>query len=172
MTHRMPATLLGLLTLLMSGCGYMLGPQPVANVRTVYIPVFQTDSFRRNLDYLLTEAVHREIRTRSAYRITDESTADTILTGQIVDIRKDVLSQTRYDDARELQLLLGVRIKWVDRRDGRILQERVFPIGQELAQHSSQVSFAPELGHSMATAEQKAAERLAARIVDMMEMPW
>lgn len=172
MTVRRSAWLAGLLVLLTSGCGYMFGPQPIDGVRTVCVPIFQTDSMRRNLDYLLTEAVKREIQTRTAYRLADESTADTILTGHIVDIRKDVLSETRFDDARELQISLGVRIQWRDRRNGRILQERVFPVGQELAQHSSEVGFAPELGHSMATAQQEAAERLAARIVDTMEMPW
>ena len=155
-----------------SGCGYMLGPQSVPGVRTVHVPIFETDSFRRNLDYLLTEAVQQEIRTRSSYRLVDEVTADTILQGRIVDIRKDVLTETRFDDPRELQLLVGVRIAWVDRRNGRILQARVFPVSQDLAHHSSQVSFAPELGHSLATAQQKAVEHLAAQIVDVMEAPW
>ena len=49
------------------------------DVRTVHVPVFQSESFRRNLDYLLTEAVQREIRTRTPYRLDDAETADTIL---------------------------------------------------------------------------------------------
>ena len=171
MTHRLPV-LLSLLLLTISGCGYAFGPQAVRGVRTVHVPVFQTDSFRRNLDYLLTEAVHSEIRTRSAYQLDNEPTADTILTGRIVDYRKDLLSETRFDDARELQLSLGVQVSWIDRRSGRVLQERSFPIERALAQHAASVSFAPELGHSMATAQQKAAERMAAQIVDMMERPW
>jgi len=137
------------------------------------VPVFQTDSFRRDLDRLLTEAVHSEIRTRTAYRLEDnERTADTILKGRIVDYRKDLLSETRFDDARELELSLGVQISWVDRRTGRVLQERYFPVGQNLAQAATNVSFAPELGQSMATAQQKSAERMAAQIVDMMEQRW
>jgi hypothetical protein len=172
----MPAhrRLLAALTLVLSasGCGYVYGPQGVPGVRTVHVSIVESDSFRRNMDYLLTEAIQREVRTRSAYRLTDQHTADTILEGRIVDMRKDVLSETRFDDARELQLSLGMQISWIDRRSGRVLQERVFPLGQTLAQHAANVSFAPELGHSMATAQQKAAERLAAQIVDMMEMPW
>jgi len=161
-----------ILVLSTSGCGYVYGPQGVPGVRTVHVSIVESDSFRRNMDYLLTEAIHREVRTRSAYRLADQHSADTILEGRIVDMRKDVLSETRFDDARELQLNLGVRFAWIERRSGRVLQERVFPLGQTLAQHAANVSFAPELGHSMATAQQTAAERLAAQIVDMMEMPW
>lgn len=154
------------------GCGYTFGPSNLPSVRTIHVPVFQTDSFRRDLDYLLTEAVHTEIKTRSGYRLADESTADTILEGRIVDIRKNPLSETRFDDPREVQLMVGVQIQWIDRRNGRILQQRTFPIGEQLAQHSSQVSFAPEVGQSLATAQQESVQRLAAQIVDLTEMPW
>ena len=155
-----------------AGCGYTLGTQTLHDVRTVHVPVFQSDSFRRNLDYLLTEAVQREIRTRTPYRLEDAETADTILKGKIVDIRKSVLSETRYDDPRELQLMLGAEVTWVDRRSGQILHQQTFPISSALTQQASAVSFAPEVGQSLATAQQEAATRLASRIVDLMEAPW
>ncbi len=155
-----------------SGCGYTLGTPVVQGVRTVHVPVFKCDSFRRNLDYLLTEAVQKEIRTRTPYRLDEAETADTILRGRIVEIRKSPLSETRYDDPRELQLMVGAEVTWVDRRSGQILQQQLFPIGPELTQQASNVSFAPEVGHSLATAQQESVQRLAARIVDLMEMPW
>lgn len=155
-----------------SGCGYMFGPSTVQGVRTIHVPVFQTQGFRRNLDYLLTEAVQDEIKNRSGYRLADAGIADTVLQGKIIDVRKNPLSETRFDDAREVQLMLGAEISWVDRRSGRILQQQVFPIAQQLAQHSSQVSFAPEVGHSLATAQQQAVTKLASQIVDLTEMPW
>lgn len=172
MARRLPSLLIVLLAIIASGCGYTFGPQPVHGVRTVHVAVFQTDSFRRDLDRLLTEAVQSEIRTRTAYRLEDEHAADTILRGRVIDYRKDLLSETRFDDARELQLSIGVEIAWVDRRSGRVLQQRVFAIGNELAHYAANASFAPELGHSMATAQQEAAQRMAAQIVDTMEHPW
>lgn len=155
-----------------SGCGYVFGPQSVQGVRTVHVAILQTESFRRDLDRLLTEAVQNEVRNRTAYRLEDEHLADTILRGRIIDLRKDLLSETRFDEARELQLSLGVEASWIDRRNGQVLQQRVFVIGNELAHYAANASFAPELGHSMATAQQQAAERMAARIVDMMEQSW
>ncbi|MCA9057065.1 MAG: LptE family protein [Planctomycetaceae bacterium] len=156
----------------LSGCGYMLGPPSRQHVRTVHVAVFQSDSFRRNLDYLLTEAVQREVKTRGAYRLADEPVADTILKGRIVDIRKNPLSETRFDDARELQLLVGVEISWIDRRNGQVLMQETLSVDPVLTHAVDQVSFAPEVGQSMATAQQEAATRLAGRIADLMEMPW
>lgn len=155
-----------------AGCGYTLGTQTLHDVRTVHVPVFKSESYRRNLDYLLTEAVQREIRTRTSYRLEDADTADTILKGRIVEIRKSVLSENRYDDPRELQLMVGAEVTWVDRRSGQILHQQTFPVGPQLTQQASNVSFAPEVGHSLATAQQEAAQRLASQIVDLMEAPW
>ena len=154
------------------GCGYTFGTPMVQGVRTVHVPVFKSDSFRRNLDYLLTEAVQKEVRTRTGYRLDDAETADTILRGRIVEIRKTPLSENRFDDPRELQLMVGAEVTWVDRRSGQILQQQTFPLGPELSQQASSVSFAPEVGHSLATAQQESATRLAARIVDLLEAPW
>jgi len=154
------------------GCGYTLGTPVVQGVRTVHVPVFKSDSFRRNLDYLLTEAVQKEIRTRGGYRLDEAETADTILRGRIVEIRKTPLIENRFDDPRELQLMVGAEVTWVDRRTGQVLQQQTFPIGQELSQQASSVSFAPEVGHSLATAQQESATRLATRIVDLLEAPW
>lgn len=168
----MIATAAAAISLLHCGCGYMFGPATVPGVRTIHVPVIQSQGFRRNLDYLLTEAIQDEIKNRSGYRLAEAGVADTVLQGRIVDVRKNPLSETRFDDPREVQLLLGAEMTWIDRRSGRILQERVFPIGQQLAQHSSQVSFAPEVGQSLATAQQTAVTRLASQIVDLTEVPW
>jgi hypothetical protein len=155
-----------------AGCGYTLGTPMVQGVRTVHVPVFKSESFRRNLDYLLTEAVQKEIRTRGGYRLDDADTADTILRGRIIEIRKTPLSENRLDDPRELQLMVGAEVTWIDRRSGRVLQQQTFPVGPELTQQASNVSFAPEVGQSLATAQQESATRLALKIVDLLEAPW
>ena len=170
--HRTLNACTAFLLFVTAGCGYVFGPSNMHGVRTIHVPIFKSESFRRNLDYLLTEAVQNEIKTRTGYRLADAASADTVLEGRIVDARKNPLSETRFDDPREIQLMLGAQVSWIDRRSGRILQQHVFPIGQELAQHSSQASFAPEVGHSLATAQQDAVKRLAAQIVDLTEMPW
>ncbi|MFN9081645.1 MAG: LPS assembly lipoprotein LptE [Planctomyces sp.] len=164
--------LTALCCLILSGCGYTLGTPIVPGVRSVHVPLFRSESFRRDTDYLLTEAVQREIRTRGGYRLEDAATADTILTGKIVEIRKSPLSETRFDDPRELQLSLGAEVTWMDRRTGKVLIQQTFPLTSQLMPQMSSVSMAPEVGQSFATAQQEAARRLASSIADLMEIAW
>ena len=158
-----------------SGCslfGYTAGGLDVPNVRTIHIPIFEMDGFRRDVEYMLTEAVQKEIKTRTSYRIADAAVADTILSGRILDVRKDVLSETQFDDPREVQLTLGIEVIWIDRRSGQILNQRTITLGPEFRQQLAHAEFAPELGHSMATAMHDAVNSLANQIADMTEVSW
>lgn len=160
-----------LLALFASGCGYMVGGAFDYQVHSVAVPVFKSETNRRGLEYLLTEAVQKEIQTRSHFRLVRADTADTVLHGRILDSRKDVLGITAFDDPRELQNSLVVEIRWEDRRNGRVHIHHM-PI-RDLQRHlSSQSAFAPEIGQSQATATDTAVRELAAKIVDMMETPW
>jgi len=158
--------------LLTAGCGYMLGSPNHPGIRAVHVPVFTSESHRRNLEYLLTEAVQREIKQRSEIRLENSPLADTILRGHIVDVRKDSLGETSFDDPRELQLSIGVHVTWEDRRTGRILAEQHFPFQPDVRHEVGEADFAPEVGQSFATAAQTATNRLAYQIVDLLEMPW
>ena len=120
----------------------------------------------------LTEAVQREIQQRTPFRLVTADRADTQLIGKLVSVRKDVLTETRFDDPRELQLTLAVEVTWEDLRNRRILAQRRISVPHEFLQVSSQATFAPETGQSLATATQQAVDRLARQIVDMMEAPW
>ena len=160
------------LFLLASGCGYMIGAPHQAQVRTVHVPTFTSDAFRRGIEYQLTEAVQKEIQQRTPFRIAKDPYADTRLRGHIVNVRKDVLGESAFDDPRELQLALAVEVAWEDVRSGQILAQRQIPITPETVHLLSQAEFAPEIGQSQATATQLAVDRLAQQVVDMMETPW
>ncbi|MFK7820747.1 MAG: LPS assembly lipoprotein LptE, partial [Planctomycetaceae bacterium] len=98
-----------------SGCslfGYTTGGLDVPNVRTVHIPIFEMDGFRRDVKYTLTEAVQKEIKTRTRYRIADAAVADTILSGRILDVRKDVLCEEPAATARYALPMLGTQVIW------------------------------------------------------------
>lgn len=164
------AWLLGALSL--SGCGYIVGSPFNAEIRTIHVPMFTSDTNRRGLEYQLTEAVQKQIQMRTHFRLVKEPQADTRLTGKLVTSRKSLLGLTQNSDPRELQLNLQVEITWVDQRTGEILRQQPIDIPPELVQIASQAEFAPEVGHSLATAEQQAVDRLARTIVDLMEMPW
>lgn len=155
-----------------SGCGYRMGAPYAAEVRTVHVPTFTTDSFRRGFELQLTEAVHKQIQLRTPYRLAKEPGADTRLTGRVVSISKRVENQTKYDDPRELEMQYGIEIKWEDVRTGQPLAERSMALPGNVVQLLTDVSFAPETGQSLAVAQQQAADQLARQIVGMMETPW
>ena len=155
-----------------TGCGYVVGSAYQTEVRTIEVPVFTSDGYRRGVEFQLTEAVQKEITKRTPFRIVKGPAADTRLTGHIVQIHKYVLGGTGNDDARELQVTYDVDVSWEDVRTGRILAQQRVPLTPDLVRFRSQASFAPEIGQSLATANQAAFERLARQIVNMMETPW
>lgn len=165
------ALLLVSLMLPVGGCGYIVGGPYRQDIRTVHVPIFESSSFRRDVELQLTEAVHKEIQKQTHFRLVKGVDADTRLTGQIVRISKYPLSESALDDPRELQYTMAVQVSWKDLRSGREQNQSV-PIAPEVVDLLSTADFAPEIGQSMATARQQAVERLARQIVQMMQFPW
>lgn len=157
---------------IVSGCGYTVGSPYSAEIRSVYVPTFSSNQFRRGVELQLTEAVQKQIQQRTPFRLAKEGAADTRLRGRIVNFQKGVLGETGQDDARELQINLAVEVTWEDLRTGQVLAQQQIPIGPDIVMQTTQAEFAPEVGQSLATATQTAVDRLARNIVDMMEQPW
>ncbi|MFN0199767.1 MAG: LPS assembly lipoprotein LptE [Planctomycetaceae bacterium] len=169
--HAIRCCLIGAMGWLTSGCGYMVGQEFPTEVRSVYIPVFDSSLFRRGVEFQLTEAVQREIQLRTPYRLVKEPTADTRLSGKLVEYKKNMLGETKFDDPRELRLGLAVEVRWEDLRTGEILAEQSIPLSADMLLLASQAEMAPEMGHSLATSQQDAVDRLARQIVNAMETP-
>jgi hypothetical protein len=162
----------GTASLTLTGCGYTVGSTYQAEIRSIYVPTFTTDSFRRGIEFQLTEAVHKEIQAQTHFRLVKQPQADTRLIGHIVDVRKDRLGETGFDDPREVQFQLAVEVTWEDLRTGEILMQQRMPIAPESVHLLSTGDVAPELGQSYATGAQDAIDRMARQIVQMMETPW
>src|SRR4030042_6722660 len=80
------------------GCaGYQIGNQTLypGHIRTVYVPMFESTSFRRNLGERLTEAVMKEIELKTPYKVVGTPDADSVLTGRIVDGGKHLVGESR-----------------------------------------------------------------------------
>ena len=113
-----------------------------------------------------------DLATLRFARLAKGPGAQTRITGRIVDFRKNVLSETRNDDPRELQLTLVVEVKWEDLRTGKVLCEESVPLDTATAALATQSDFAPEVGQSLATVINDSVRQTARRIVDMMDLPW
>ena len=158
--------------LVFGGCGYHMGAPFDPQIRSIYVPTFSSTVNRRGIEFQLTEAVQSQIKNRTHFRLVHEPQADTRLTGKLVRADKNVLGQTQYSDPRELQMNFAVEIKWEDMRTGTILSQQRVALSPDVVRQISTGEFAPEVGQSLATAEQRAVDQLARDIVDKMEMPW
>lgn len=166
----------GLAGLLLAGCtGYQVGNASLypAHIRTVYVPVFESSSFRPYLGERLTEAVIKQIELKTPYKVVGSpSLADSVLSGRIVGESKRLVVENRYDEPRQVEVNLRVQVQWLDRQDQLIAQAATIPVPMELVAISQAASAVPEVGQSIATAQQEALQRLAEQIVAMMEAPW
>ncbi len=169
------AMVFGLL-MLISGCaGYQLGNRSLypADVRSVYVPMFESDSLRRNLGERLTEAVVKEIEGKTPFKvISDPNTADSILTGRLVSERKAVLSENRNDEPRDVETDLVVVVNWQDCHGFAMSQPSTISLSQQGFSVAQIADYIPEAGQSVSTAHQEAIQRIAKQIVSQMEAPW
>ena len=166
-----------LLTLvLLPGCaGYRWGTRTLyrPDIRTVHVPVFQSDSFRRNLGERLTEAVVKEIQTKTPYRLASADTADSVLRGRIISETKRVVAEDYYDNPRLIEADLVVQIDWTNPQGNLLANSVTVPLPDYALRVGQAEQLIPEAGQSVTTAHQKAIEQLAEQIVAQMEMaPW
>jgi hypothetical protein len=168
------AVLLASLTGCLGLSNYQFGARTLfpENIETVYVPVFDSSSFRRELGEELTEAVVKEIERRSHYKVVASPSADTVLTGKITGEGKHLLFQNLTGDPREMEVDLKVKVSWVDRRGSPVREIPLVPVPGAAVDIDASSNMVAEVGHSVATSHQRAIQQLAEQIVSLMEKPW
>lgn len=173
---RLQRTRLWLLLSLCSlpACGYTIGSPYRGDISTVHVPVFTSNgTFRRGVEFQLTEAVQKTIENQTDFRLAKECDADTQLIGRIIGLNKRRLGEDGNDEVREAQYELVVQVSWVDLRNNRTeIRQQTIPIPPDVVPLFSQASFAPEIGQSMASARQRAVDTMARQIVQLMQSQW
>lgn len=154
-----------LLLLPLTGCGYNAGGPFRTGIRSVYVDMFESKEFRRDLEFLLLEAVKKRISLETPYRLAPREKADSILTAEVLEERQAAFAPdyvTRFP--REKQLNLSIRVQWKDQRTGKILFD--------LPRLEQAADYLPAPGETEKFAQQKVTERLASRIVSRMYEEW
>ncbi len=158
---------LGLWVVLSSGCGYSIRPNYNKGVHTVYVPVFRSFTYRKDLNFQLTALVQREIRNRTTFKVVGSpEDADTTLTGTIKFADKIATVESPNNLPRQIMMTLMVEVKWIDNRE---LDEKKDPLPVVFYE---QVNNYPELGETAQLGFTQALEKLAKQIVDTMQEPW
>jgi Lipopolysaccharide-assembly len=145
---------------------HFYAPFDTSEVKTVAV-FFKTNSFRRDVEKQLTEAVQKEITMRTPFKLeSDHTKADSLLSGVITYANKGLVVEAPTNFARELNMTISVAVKWT----------RNPPTETEDAQLPTMVvetiNFVPEVGDTTLGATNHVVQALAKQIVDMMEQPW
>ncbi|MDR1959849.1 MAG: LPS assembly lipoprotein LptE [Planctomycetaceae bacterium] len=167
---QLTGAVLSLLLVFMTGCaGYHVGTESLyrRDVKTVHVPVFMCDSYRRQLGERLTEAVCKRIEARTPFKVVGRPSADTTLAGRIVSDTQYVSIADDYNGPRQKNLNLTVLVEWRDHRGNMI--RSLEPIEVDIETGSYLVA---EMGQSYATASQESIDKMADQIVNMMTNPW
>ena len=153
---------LTLLAILPAGCGYTMKSIYPAGIHTVAVPIWKNNTFRRGLEFRLTEAIDKNIESRTPYRLVPMNQADTELTGTIETVIEGVLSNSFQTNLpQETQITLVVNFTWRNLRTGAVLSRRV-----NFAASSTEI---PQIGQQLPDAEQMAVERMAKAVVNQMQ---
>ncbi len=159
--------LLALAAVAATGCGYSFRAPFDKSVQTVFVPIFKSQSFTRDSEKMLTDLVQKEIGRRTPYRLVSHvEKADTILSGTVNFVDKNILVENPFNLPRQLTRTINVSVSWTHNPPTEAEKGR----GPTVI--SDTVNFVPEVGETSLTATYEVCQRLAAQIVDMMEQPW
>ena len=153
-----------ILATLLSGCGYTSRSLLEQNVRSIYIKIFDNETFRRDLEFDLTKAIKEEILLRTRLKIVDKKHADSILFGSIVTVRERVLIESPDAEVIESSVSTTVRFSWTDQRTGRAIidKSKVAASGEFIVTRNEDVKIG----------EIKSFVNVARKIVNLMEKDW
>ncbi|MCC7476135.1 MAG: hypothetical protein IT425_12125 [Pirellulales bacterium] len=161
--------------LILPGClGYQVGSGTLyaPDVATVYVPMIDSDSYRRDLGERLTEAVIKEIELKTPYKVVSTPDADSVLSARLIRDTRRTIVKNAYDDPRVSENGMSAQVTWLNRRRLPIGPAQSIAMPPELIGMEGSANLIPEAGQSVSTAQQQAIERLAQQIVGTMEAPW
>jgi hypothetical protein len=149
------------------GCsGYSNRSLFPADIQSVCVQMFDNDSFRRGVEYELTDALAKRIEALTPYKIISSSDrADTVLSGRIKAIDTTILSTERQTGrALEKEVRLTAVVKWENLKTGKYL------LDDEIV--TATATFSEWQNQSFEYASTLAANKLAQKIVEKMEIKW
>ncbi len=146
------------------GCGYSAKSLLRSNVRSIYVPIFDNNTFRRGYEFSLTEAVRDQLLLRTRLQVVDKDEADSILFGKITHVDENELINDRRDNIVESRVFISAEIRWVDKRTGRTIVER-----KNIKQPAE---FIVRRNETLTSASNEAFVGVAQGIVEAMEEDW
>lgn len=135
-------------------------------IKTVYVEMFDNTTFRRDLEYDLSDAIAKRIESDTPYKIvSDKSRADTVLSGRITSIGSSALTVERETGrALENQAEVTAQFSWKNLKTGQYLVQNTSA--------TASAGYSAFQQQSLEYASKVAANKLAERIVEQLQEEW
>lgn len=158
---------------LMQGCaatpdaGYAAASPYPSRYRSVALPIFRNQSYLRNFEFDLAQALVKEVELSTPYKVSSEVSADTVLRGTITAI--DLVERSkdpRTGLANEMMVRVRVDFEWLDLRSGEriVAREGVESIALFVPSYPAR--------EPLELARFAAVEQLARTLVSAMQSKW
>jgi hypothetical protein len=136
------------------------------DVSSVCLKMFDNQSFRRGLEYELSDALAKRIETETPYKIvSNQDIADTVISGQITSIGELALSTDRdIGVVLEKEVEMQAVVTWKNLKTGELLIDHS-PV-------AASASYSEFQKQDFKYASSLAANNLARKIVELMERNW
>lgn len=166
----LPITAAAALSIALTGCsgigGYSNEALFPTNVRTVCLDMFDSRSFRRGIEFDLSDALAKRIESETPYKIvSSKDRADSVISGQLLSVGESTLTMER-EVARPLEkeVVLTAAVNWKNLNTGDLM------INNKTV--TATASYSPFQNQDFTYASTLAANKLAQRIVELMENDW
>ena len=146
--------------------GYSNEPLFPEDIRSVCLEMFDNQTFRRGVEYELSDALAKRIEADTPYKIvSDSDRADSVMSGQIVSIGEMALSVDReLGTVLEKEVELRAVVNWKNLKTGRLMMDQL--------KVSASASYSRYQQQDFKYASSLAANNLARKIVEQMERKW
>ena len=161
---RLGRNALACLWLALAGCGYTAKSRLPEDVKTVAVPIFRNQTFYRDLELELAQALRKEVLAKTNARVSSVKNADAILEGEIIDFRLVKLRESLRDEVVEYSVRLTVDVSFKDLKT----DENIVSI-KELKRRAE---FEVNRGQGIKQARQEAVKELAREIVSRTLNRW
>ena len=158
------------MTLAFCGCADMSGYSNESlfpgDVKSVCLEMFDNQTFRRGIEYELSDDLSKRIEAETPYKIvSNRNVADTVISGQIVSIGELAISTER-ETGRilEKEVELHAIVNWKNLNTGDLL------INNQTI--SSSASYSEYQMQDFKYGSSLAANKMARKIVEQMERKW
>jgi hypothetical protein len=135
--------------------------------QTISVPIFKNNSSSKNMEFMLTDALIKEIEARTPYHVIGKEYADTQFTGTIRSVDLHTISQSRLtglDD--EVMITVSIDFEWINLKSGNRIVGRKNFTNSALFVPSQPSSEPIEIGKFAVI------QQLSKDIVDQMQASW